>query len=100
MTVLDEWQGRGVGLRLHACLHLQAQAAGIRQFLYDVSCENEGFIRHLQALGAQTVSRDRDLVRLMLPVLGGPRAVTAKTPSARALRAVLQDLTQPTPAAR
>ena len=85
LTILDDYQGRGVGGLLHAALHRAGYAAGLRQFLYDVSAENERFIHHLLALGARQVSRDRDGVRLMLPVCGDGRAVPGRERAARRL---------------
>ena len=82
LTILDDYQARGVGLLLHASVHLAAYAAGVEQFLYDVSAENDRFIRHLLGLGARQISRDRDVVRLMLPVHGGAKAVRATSSSA------------------
>ena len=85
LTILDDYQGRGVGGLLHATLHRAGHAAGLRQFIYDVSSENERFIHHLLALGARQVSRDRDGVRLMLPVCGSGRAVPGRERAARQL---------------
>ena len=98
LTILDDYQGRGVGLLLHATLHRAAYAVGLKQFLYDVAAENERFIRHLLALGARQVSRDRDVVRLMLPVLGRGSAVGAHTAAAGQLRRLLDAVAAAEPA--
>lgn len=92
ITVIDEYQNRGVGLLLHACLHRAAHPAGIRQFIYDVSAENSRFIQHLLALGARQVSRDHQVVRLMLPVFRNARAVPAGSPSAERMKLLMSQL--------
>jgi RimJ/RimL family protein N-acetyltransferase len=68
ITILDKYQGTGAGLMLHACLHLTALRNGITSFFYDVSHENERFIRHLKALGAEHVGNVHLMTRLRLPV--------------------------------
>lgn len=98
LTVLDDYQGRGVGLLLHACLHRAGYAAGLRQFLYDVSAENDRFIHHLQQLGARQVSRDRDVVRLMLPVCGHGAAVPGRVTVAHRLAALIDAVAAAKPA--
>jgi len=98
ITILDQYQGRGVGQLLHACLHRAGHMAGLKQFIYDVSADNERFIRHLQALGARQVSRDRDVVRLMLPVLGRGNALSTHTAAAGRLRRLLDAVAAAKPA--
>lgn len=98
LTILDDYQGRGVGLLLHASLHLAAYAAGLQQFIYDVSAENERFARHLLALGARQVSRDRDVVRLMMPVLGRPASRPPGSAAARRLQGLLAQVSVAEPA--
>jgi RimJ/RimL family protein N-acetyltransferase len=68
ITILDQYQGTGAGMLLHACLHLTACRNGIRSFYYDVGSENERFIRHLRHLGADHVGRVVGVTRLSLPV--------------------------------
>ena len=75
LTVLDRYQNQGAGLLLHATVHVHAASVGIEQFLYDVSADNLRFIEHLVALGAHRVSQDRDVHRLLLPVLARPESV-------------------------
>lgn len=90
LTVLDRYQNRGVGLLLHATLHLHAASVGIEQFLYDVSADNLRFIEHLVALGAHRVSQDRDVCRLMLPVVAKPEQVIPLNAAAAAFRDCLR----------
>lgn len=68
ITILDQYQGTGAGLLLHACLHFTAAQNGIRHFYYDVASENQRFIRHLQALGASFQGRVLGVTRLRMPV--------------------------------
>ncbi len=70
ITITNEYQGRGAGFVLQACLHLSAQANGIRTFYYDVASDNERIIRHLKLLGAQHAGRADNIDRLKLPVYG------------------------------
>ena len=68
IVIADEYQGRGAGFVLQACLHLTAHARGIRTFYYDVHSENDRIIKHLKLLGAQHAGRADNIDRLMLPV--------------------------------
>lgn len=68
IVIADEYQGRGAGFVLQACLHLCAHANGIRTFYYDVSSDNERIIRHLKLLGATHAGRADNIDRLRLPV--------------------------------
>jgi len=68
ITILDQYQGTGAGLLLHACLHFTAHQNHIRHFYYEVSGENERFIRHLKSLGAEHVGRVVGVTRLRMPV--------------------------------
>ncbi len=68
IVIADEYQGRGAGFVLQACLHLCAHANGIRTFYYDVASDNERIIRHLKLLGATHAGRADNIDRLRLPV--------------------------------
>jgi RimJ/RimL family protein N-acetyltransferase len=68
ITILDQYQGTGAGLLLHACLHYTAAHNKIRHFYYDVAGENQRFIRHLQHLGAEFQGRVLGMTRLRMPV--------------------------------
>jgi len=80
ITILDQYQGTGAGLLLHACLHYTAAHNRIRHFYYDVAGENERFIRHLQHLGAEYKGRVLGMTRLRMPV--NPRALAVPQYSA------------------
>lgn len=68
IVIADEYQGRGTGFVLQACLHLSAQRAGIRTFYYDVLSDNERIIKHLKLMGAQHAGRADNIDRLQMPV--------------------------------
>lgn len=68
ITVMEDYQGRGAGMLLHACLHLTAHRAGIKRFYYDVLTENQRFISQLKALGATFEGRAENIDRLSLPI--------------------------------
>lgn len=68
ITIVDEYQGRGAGFVLQACLHLTAWKNGIRTFYYDVASDNERIIRHLKLMGATHAGRADNIDRLELPV--------------------------------
>lgn len=68
IVIADDYQGRGAGFVLQACLHLCAYAHGIRTFYYDVASDNERIVRHLKLLGATHAGRADNIDRLMLPV--------------------------------
>jgi hypothetical protein len=101
LTLIDAWQHKGLGLVLHAVLHRQAASLGIRQLIYDVSEENEAFLRHLKALGGKVVNKSEHVVRLVMPVYGR-RWRIPKTPAGQRLKVILQQLAAlpTTPAAR
>ena len=80
ITILDQYQGTGAGLLLHACLHFTAVHNRIRHLYYEVGGENERFIRHLKALGAEHVGRVVGVTRLRMPVY--PRALSVPQYSA------------------
>lgn len=75
ITILDEYQGRGAGFVLQACLHLTAWKNGIRTFYYDVASDNDRIIRHLKLLGATHAGRADNIDRLELPVYRRARDV-------------------------
>ncbi len=89
MTIVDDYQGKGMGNLLHACLHRHASAVDIKQFIYDVSAENTRFIEHLTSLGSDLISRDGEIVRLTLPVFSSVKSVGQRTPSAERFKTAL-----------
>jgi RimJ/RimL family protein N-acetyltransferase len=54
VTVVDEWQGRGVGTVLLGCLADRAREEGIRRFEAQALAENRRVIALLEKIGALT----------------------------------------------
>lgn len=77
ITILDEYQGRGAGFVLQACLHLTAWRNGIRTFYYDVASDNDRIVRHLKLMGATHAGRADNIDRLEMPVYRRARDVPA-----------------------
>jgi GNAT superfamily N-acetyltransferase len=77
VTVVDDWQGKGVGGRLTAALADRARAEGITSFSALVLAENEQILNLLEDLGSvREVAREQGTVELTveLPARGlGPR---------------------------
>ncbi|WP_028009219.1 GNAT family N-acetyltransferase [Solimonas flava] len=75
ITIADDYQGRGAGFVLQACLHLTAWQNGIRTFYYDVASDHDRIVRHLKLLGATHAGRADNIDRLELPVYHRARDV-------------------------
>jgi RimJ/RimL family protein N-acetyltransferase len=58
VTVVDDWQGRGLGAELLAQLSGRARAAGIRRFTALVSADNAAMTALLRRLCADPVHRE------------------------------------------
>jgi RimJ/RimL family protein N-acetyltransferase len=58
VTIVDDWQGRGLGTELLARLSERARAAGIRRFTALVAEDNAAMAGVLRKLGADRVGRD------------------------------------------
>lgn len=67
LTVLDEFQGRGVGRLLVEVLGVSARARGIAHFHFDVLAENGPMLGLLASIGAVPVEGS-DIVHLILDV--------------------------------
>jgi len=97
ITVLDDYQGRGLGTLLLALLAVAARAAGIRAFRAFVLEENAPMRELLEALGAVAAHDSPGVLRLDVPL--DPELLPA-SPAARVLRAVAEkvvSLTGPPP---
>lgn len=99
ITVLDPWQGRGVGMLLHAALHRCAARNRVRRFLYDVSEDNPRFIHHLRELGAVRGPADHHVVSLQMPVYGKSSRVPRGTAAGERLYGIMRGLEQARPVA-
>lgn len=59
ITIVDDWQGRGLSTELLAQLSERARSEGIRRFTALVSADNDKVIRLLRNAGGTLVSRGR-----------------------------------------
>ena len=62
VTIVDDWQGRGLGAELLAQLSGRARAAGIRRFTALVSADNAAMTALLRRLCADPVRREHGTV--------------------------------------
>lgn len=92
ITVLDHYMGHGAGVLLHAAIHRSAAGNGIRRLYYDVLADNERFIRHLRALGAEFVGRAVNVTRLKLPVFDRAIRVPHHKPNGRRFAQAMRKL--------
>lgn len=72
LTVLDEYQGRGVGRLLIEVLGISARARGIAELHFDVLAENRPMLALLASVGAVATVDSREIVHLVLDVSGIP----------------------------
>ncbi|MCG8434862.1 MAG: GNAT family N-acetyltransferase [Gammaproteobacteria bacterium] len=75
ITVMDTYQGRGLGTLLLAVLSISAADNDIKTLRSYVLTENTGFMRKLQKLGAEPRHEYAGIMRLDLPVYGELAAV-------------------------
>lgn len=92
ITIADDYQGRGTGFVLQACLHITAHQAGIRSFFYDVLSDNERIIKHLKLMGAVHAGRADNIDRLKMPVYGRAWDVPGSNDIARRFAEVFKRL--------
>jgi EmrB/QacA subfamily drug resistance transporter len=71
VTVVDDWQGRGLGAELLAQLSGRARAAGIRRFTALVSADNAAMTALLRRLCADPVHREHGTVEWEIPLVPG-----------------------------
>jgi RimJ/RimL family protein N-acetyltransferase len=69
VTVVDDWQGRGLGAELLAQLSGRARAAGIRRFTALVSADNAAMTALLRRLCADPVHREHGTVEWEIPLV-------------------------------
>jgi GNAT superfamily N-acetyltransferase len=83
ITVIDDWQGRGLGRRLLERLAARAREEGVEQFSALVKVENAAALEVLRGLGPSELTRQADEINLLieLPKRGAGAKLT------RALRA-------------
>jgi RimJ/RimL family protein N-acetyltransferase len=69
VTVVDDWQGRGLGTELLAQLSGRARAAGIRRFTALVSADNAAMAALLRSASADPVHREYGTVEYEIPLV-------------------------------
>ena len=68
VTVVDDWQGRGLGTELLAQLSGRARAEGIRRFTALVSADNAAMAALLRSVSASPVHREYGTVEYEIPL--------------------------------
>lgn len=86
VTVLDDYQGRGIGTILLRLLAESAAAHGIRSFLGYVLADNDPMVAILHDLGA-TVAHEGPLLRVDVPIPASPDELP-DTPTGRVFKSV------------
>ena len=71
VTVVDDWQGRGLGAELLAQLSGRARAAGIRRFTALVSADNAAMTALLRRLCADPVHREHGTIEWEITLVPG-----------------------------
>ena len=72
VTVIDDWQGRGLGTELMAQLSERARSEGIRRFTALVAADNPAMARLLRNVQANLVRREPGALRYEI-MLGAER---------------------------
>lgn len=84
ITVVDDWQGVGLGNLLLQTLMVSAAEYGVDRLVGHVLPENEAALRMFRRAGARTIGRRDDALEIEIPVTSdvrGPRASTALLPA-------------------
>ncbi len=92
IVIGDNYQGRGAGFVLQACLHVTAARNGIRTFCYDVPSDYDRIIEHLKLMGATHAGRADNIDRLQMPVYRRPSEVPKGNAIARRFADVFRKL--------
>jgi RimJ/RimL family protein N-acetyltransferase len=72
VTVVDEWQGRGLGSALLACLSERALEVGVHYFTAEVLAENRTMLGLLSALGPVETSTSGPVVSARVEIAEPP----------------------------
>jgi GNAT superfamily N-acetyltransferase len=91
VTVVDEYQGQGIGTMLLGALAISARAAGITTFSAYVLEANVPMMEILLGLGADVRHEDGGVLRLDVPLPERPEDLP-DTPTGRVFKAVAQRL--------
>jgi RimJ/RimL family protein N-acetyltransferase len=71
LTIVDDWQGRGLGTELLAQLSRRARREGVRRFTALVSADNAAMTALLRRAGAELVRREPGAVEYELTLTPG-----------------------------
>lgn len=85
-TVVDDYQGTGVGTTLFALMNIAAAHRAIDTLVLDVMDDNGAFIRRLEAWGGEVRERGHGVSHLEVPVRTRLSQVPTRTESGRVLR--------------
>ncbi len=99
VVVLDEWQGKGVGLLLFSVLYLRALACNISTFRAYILPENETLLQRLRELKAVTFHYQEGLMVADIPLYHDLRKLP-RTPLARAFRKTVRSILKRQPLLR
>jgi RimJ/RimL family protein N-acetyltransferase len=72
ITIVDDWQGRGLGTELLARLSDRARQEGIRRFTALTAADNVAVAALLRNVGARLVRRGRGTVEYEITLTCGP----------------------------
>jgi RimJ/RimL family protein N-acetyltransferase len=73
VTVVDAWQGRGLGTALLACLSERALEVGVQYFTAEILAENRTMLGLLPALGPVETSRNGPVVSARVEIAEPPQ---------------------------
>lgn len=93
VTVIDDYQGKGIGTVLLGLLARSARQHGIERFRGYVLAENLRMVEILRGLGA-TVVRDGSLLRVDVPIPASPEELP-DTPTGRVFKLVAEGTLSP-----
>lgn len=80
VTIVDEWQGRGLGTELVAQLSERAREEGIRRFTALVAADNVAVAGLLRRVGADFVRRESATVRYEIRLVPGEESHFTRRP--------------------
>jgi GNAT superfamily N-acetyltransferase len=92
VTVVDEYQGKGLGTLLLSMLALAARASGVERFRAYVLMENQPMREIAEEFGAEAHFDSPGLLRLEIPL---EAEEVPDSPARRVLRAVARRLRMP-----
>jgi len=83
ITIVDDWQGRGLGTELLAQLSSRARRAGIRRFTALVAADNAALAGLLRNASASLVRREAGAVEYEIALVAGEEPPAARAATTR-----------------